>query len=291
MRDGAFALIDCLGFKGIWKRTDPDLLIDKLRSVVKQVQPQIMKGVPYHLLRRSINIDARILSDSVAISLRYTDPPSKKKIKEEREQNYLVWLICASTIKILDLYLEGEPRIVLRGCVTFGKHTNEENFIVGPAVDEAAENMEVAQGSFVRIHPTAEIRYRKCVETTKETIKILSNANKNENLLYGSKQSLAIPILVDSYPMPLKGGDHLTCPVLNPLAFHDTEDERQAVVQAYKEALVGNDVDILLKQQHTMKFLRMAEEARAAHLAATQEFFDSLKSGRRRLARAASSKT
>jgi hypothetical protein len=249
-----------------------------------------MIGVPFHLLRRSLNIDVRILSDSVAISLRYTDPPSNKKIKEEREQNYLVWLCCASTIKILDLYLKGEPRIVLRGCVTFGKHTNEENFIVGPAVDEAAENMEIAEGSFVYVHPTAEGRYRDCVETTKKTIKILSRTNKNESLLFGSKHALAIPILVDSYPMPLKGSHHLTCPVLNPLAFHDTEEARQAVIRAYQEALAGNELNIRLKRQHTMEFLRVANLARARHIADTQNFFDTLADSGRQSAKAASSK-
>ncbi len=41
MSEGAFALIDCLGFRGIWKELTINLLLEKLRSIVQQVQPQV----------------------------------------------------------------------------------------------------------------------------------------------------------------------------------------------------------------------------------------------------------
>jgi hypothetical protein len=286
MSEGAFALIDCLGFRGIWKRTDHNLLLEKLRSIVQQVQPQIIKGIPFDLLRRKFIINASLLSDSVAISLRYKDsdvPKTTNKEKEKKkdrkksyEKNYLVWLICASTIKILDLYLEDEPNLILRGNITYGKYANEGNFIVGPAVDEAVGNMEVAQGAFVWLDPTAEEMYKHCVETTKKTIKILSRTHNDDELLRGSKLALASPILVDSYDMPLKGGERLRCPVLNPFAFHKTEKNRQAIVRGYLKALYGSRIDVLLKRQNTMNFLIEAAKARAAYIAETQDFFDSV---------------
>jgi hypothetical protein len=158
MREGAFALIDCLGFKGIWKRTDQTipleehqtLLLGKLKRIMDKIQLQLIAGLPYHLLRRGVILTASLLSDSVAISLRYEDDdkddPSKqraKKIMEKREKSYLVWLICASTVRVLDLYLEDKPSLVLRGCITYGEYehntTDTGSFIVGPAVDDAAE--------------------------------------------------------------------------------------------------------------------------------------------------------
>jgi hypothetical protein len=41
MREGAFALIDCLGFKGIWKRTDTTLLIRKLLRIEEVVSSEV----------------------------------------------------------------------------------------------------------------------------------------------------------------------------------------------------------------------------------------------------------
>lgn len=76
MQEGAFALIDCLGFKGIWKRTDQTLLLEKLKNIMRRIHPQIIAGLPFHLLRRTFIITPSLLSDSVAISLRYTNDTS-----------------------------------------------------------------------------------------------------------------------------------------------------------------------------------------------------------------------
>jgi hypothetical protein len=277
MTEGAFVLMDCLGFRGIWKKIDPELLLKKLRGIGRRIQPHIMNGIPFHLLRRDFIITASLLSDSVAISLRYEDFDRQGEREKNYEKNYLVWLICASTIKVLDLYLKEEPNLILRGNITYGKHANEGNFIVGPAVDDAVGNMEKAQGAFVWLDPTAEKMYRHCIETTKKTIKILSRTHNDEELLHGSKQALAIPLLVNSYNMPLKGGEHLRCSLLNPLAFHKTKQARQVVVESYLKALSGsNQIDVLLKRQNTMDFLTEAANARATYLTDTQDFFDSL---------------
>jgi hypothetical protein len=277
MREGAFALIDCLGFKGIWKRTDQALLLEKLKSIMRKVQPQLIAGLPFHLLRKEFIITPSLLSDSVAISLRYEDDSTRDKT---REKSYLVWLICASTIRVLDLYLKGEPGLVLRGCITYGEYehntTETGSFIVGPAVDDAAENMEVCQGAFVWLHPTAAEKYRYALRIQMKTIEILYRTNKHPNLLEGSKQSLATPIMVDPYDMPLKGGGSLRCPVINPLAFHETEEKHQAVFRAYEKALSDNRLDVMLKHQYTMDFLRKAKKARVDHLAWYAKFIDSL---------------
>lgn len=276
MCEGVIALIDVLGFGEIWKRIDHDLLLEKLRYIMLQIQPQIIAGIPFHLLRRKFIIKASLLSDSVAISLQYTDAGGPNEREKNYEKNFLVWLICASTVKILDLYLDGEPPLILRGNITYGKFAHEGNFIVGPAVDDAYRNMEVAQGGFVWLDPTTEEMYVHCVETTKQTIRILSGTRNDEELLHGSMQALAVPLVVDSYNMPLKGGEYLRCAVLNPLAFHKTEQSRQTAIGAYKRSFSGKRIDIITKYRNTMDFLKDALIARAAHLEETQDFFDSV---------------
>ncbi|HEX8073191.1 MAG TPA: hypothetical protein VF546_24810 [Pyrinomonadaceae bacterium] len=286
MQEGAFALMDCLGFRGIWKRTDQTLLLKKLKSILQRIHPQLIAGLPFHLLRRTFIITPSLLSDSVAISLRYADETSKqetKKIRDRREKSYLVWLLCASTIKVLDLYLNGEPSLVLRGCITYGQYehdtTETGSFIVGPAVDDAANFSNISQGAFVWLHPDAAALYRYAVEVQQETVKILYRNDNNPELLEGSKKSLREPLLVDKYDVPLKeeGGGPLRCAVINPLAFHDSEEERQAVFRAYKKAMSGNNkLDVMLKRQHTLDFLERANEARREHLRRYDEFIKSV---------------
>jgi hypothetical protein len=293
MHEGAFALIDCLGFRGIWKRNDraltleqhQTLLVEKLKSIMRRIHPQLIAGLPFHLLRRTFIITPSLLSDSVAISLRYADDTSKQKaknIRERREKSYLVWLLCASTIKVLDLYLKGEPSLVLRGCITYGQYehdiTETGSFIVGPAVDDAATYSEVSQGAFVWLLPEAAALYRYAVEVQQKTIKILYRNKNNPELLEGSKKSLCEPLIVDPYNMPLKeeGGGPLRCAVINPLAFHETEEERKTVFRAYEKAIFGNKLDVILKQQHTLDFLKRANEARREHIEWCDEFIKSV---------------
>jgi hypothetical protein len=64
--------------------------------------------------------------------------------------------------------------------------------------------------------------------------------------------------------------------VLNPLAFHNTKEKRLDVFHKYENALSSNQLDVMLKYQYTIEFLRVAEEARAKHLAWCGEIIDSL---------------
>lgn len=201
MQEGAFALIDCLGFKGIWKRNDQTLLLEKLKSVVSKMQvvnDELLAEPPFRLLNREVNITLSQFSDTVAISLRYTseqtDDTSEQKARnrtKRREKSYLVWLICNSTIRVLDIYLKGEPSLVLRGYITYGDYehdiTKTGGFIVGPAVDDAAENMEVSEGAFVWLRPEAAALYISAVKTQQETIKILYERNDKTRASGGLK--------------------------------------------------------------------------------------------------------
>ena len=285
MREGAFALVDCLGFKGIWKRGDyrsaeqlkeyQEILLEKLKMVRKEVRKLVKSGVrPYKHFSEPVVVGVYILSDSVAISLQYNDdlPP------RGRYKNYLVWLICEATIKVLERYRKDKPALVLRGCITYGEHVCEGNFIVGPAVDDAAENLGAAQGAFVWLHPTAWDKYRQCIKTTEATIEKLKNTHDHEEslLIRDLKRALEKPLVVDNYKMPLKIGGRLQCPVLNPLAFHKTEREQQKVIRECLEAMSGNQLDVWLKHQYTKEFLEEAKVAREAHRARYTKFIDSL---------------
>src|SRR6266545_3020622 len=74
MKEGAFALIDCLGFKGIWKRTDPSRVIDKLQLIEQTIQDKINSNKFAFLeINRfgPLKLKVNLLSDTVAFSLQY----------------------------------------------------------------------------------------------------------------------------------------------------------------------------------------------------------------------------
>lgn len=293
MREGAFALIDCLGFKGIWKRTDPILLLQKLSRIEQTVHDEIgspFEGIPFKKLSFGpIKLNVRLLSDTVAISLQYEERAGETP--EKWQTNFLVGLICQAVVQVLDLFLKGEPHLVLRGCISYGEHLSEGNFIAGPAVDEAAEHMNIAEGAFVWLLPSAEDRYMSMSarsylmmtmlppEVVVESWKVLKERGVKiaepaldavekigAEAAVGAWQSILKPILtaplvIAPYEMPLKTGARLRCAVLNPLVFQTAEEERRQSIETYSQIISGNRLDIWLKHQHTIDFLEVANKA------------------------------
>jgi len=92
-------------------------------------------------------------------------------------------LLCACTLaqRAMRLALREEPRLVYRGAIAVGSFRLAGPFIVGPAVDEAAELMEVAEGAFVWLTPSAQRAFD-----------------------YGDFECWD---LVPRHPVPVKGGD------------------------------------------------------------------------------------
>jgi len=237
---------------------------------MEQIEKQTSGVLPNEYLKQPLRKKVTLLSDSVAISLQYEDCHSQS----EGYKHYLVWLICVTTIKVLDLFLQGEPHLALRGCITYGQYDVLETFIFGPAVDDAAENAEISQGAFVWLLPEAASMYRSCIETlthhrdksslwelVKRTVaKEGLTAPEINELTREITNILNIPIIVDPYEVPLKTGQRIRCPVLNPFAFRSRKRDRTSVLEWYSAALLGNQIDVMLKRQHTMDFLELADK-------------------------------
>jgi hypothetical protein len=286
MQEGAFVLIDCLGFKGIWKRTDPDLLLRKF----SKLGPSIQERLGHLEILFSINgtdqlrIHNRLLSDTVAISFQFETREGAEY--SDNDRGLLVFCACLITPLVMHWFLEEEPPLVFRGCITYGKHFIENNFIAGPAIDEAAEYMNLAEGAFVWLHPSAAALYRKCLEdlstdtrlneeTIREKIKEKEEALRS-NLLMRRIVELCgrdaiveffklvltamrnAPFVIDPYRMPIKNGGHLECPVVNPLMSAKSVEVMRAMIEKYSAYISGDKLDIWLKRQNTIEFLREA---------------------------------
>lgn len=287
MQEGAFVLIDCLGFKGIWKKTDPDLLLQKF----SRLGPTIQERLGYLEIIFSfggtdrLRIHNRLLSDTVAISFQFETREGGGYSDSDRR--LLVFCACLVTPLVMHWLLEGEPPLIFRGCLTYGKHFIENNFIVGPAIDEAAEYMNLADGAFVWLHPNAATLYRECREeisaytslndeAIRERIKEKEEA-LNSNVLMrriielhgrGAVEDFfklfitsipAIPFVIDPYRMPIKNGGQLECPVINPLVSARSTEERRSMIEKYSAYMFENRLDVWLKRQNTIEFLREAD--------------------------------
>jgi hypothetical protein len=148
-----------LGFKGSWRRSEGNELIEKLKSVRQTIEQNraLAAQVIEHLVGRKFIVDAACISDSVAISVRYEQSTGDNDLAAK---GALVWLVAAACALISELFARGRPSFALRGCITYGQHDCDNTFVIGPAVDEAAELSTVPQGAFIWLTPAAAGYYQ-----------------------------------------------------------------------------------------------------------------------------------
>src|SRR5207302_870517 len=153
MREGAFVLVDCLGFRGIWKdSTEP--LLKKLSNIRRTVDSGLQESEISSMNPEDVEVTIRLLSDTVAMGFQ-----PKKDFKNVELTGWAVELAVKVVPDIVRLYLEGDPALALRGCISVGQHLCDGNFLIGPAVDDAAKHMDEAQGAFIWLLPSATERY------------------------------------------------------------------------------------------------------------------------------------
>ncbi len=272
MKEGAFALIDCLGFKGIWEKYDAQVVINKLLNIDETIKRELSSSTTsvFEIIKSGYVIPkVKLLSDTVAISLKYE---SKFESVIGLSSAQLVGALCLIIPVIIDYFIETEPHLLVRGCITFGEHIMQENFIIGRAVDEAAEGEKIAQGAFIWLTPKASEQYK---QFTKNILGTLNNTDENlakleiedelKYLIYkiGSPALNKIgfpPIILENYDMPIKNGEVLECSVINPLAKKVMAESRKKVAEIYHNEMCSENPDVIIKRENTMKFLQEAEK-------------------------------
>ena len=135
MREGALILVDCLGFKGIWNRVDSEQLIRKLTSIEDEALSAIVTKYSASMLSFGpIRFHLRLLSDTVVLSLQYPESAYASGAEpSERHKNLLVSVACECASALSLLFVDSEIPLLLRGCISFGRHLCESNFLIGPA--------------------------------------------------------------------------------------------------------------------------------------------------------------
>jgi hypothetical protein len=252
-------MIDALGFRGIWGRDprNPDVeVFNTLRAVRDAVAaecshysrslstPQYPEA--YRRLLKRPEVTLRLLSDTLvvvaSVSPRMDTPRNERKLEQmtghdlERRyrivEGYLRYVVCdLLCVAVKTAALAGKP-LAYRGVVSLGHFALDGNFILGPAVDEAAGLMEIADASVVWIAPSA----RK-VEPFEP-----------RGQIWGGP-------MVSPGVVPLKDGRRLPAPLVNTFARCNDLDEALAMEHALLESMAASDsLDVAIKHRNTRAF-------------------------------------
>jgi hypothetical protein len=168
------------------------------------------------------------LSDTIVLGIK-----AKPSLDPFRTAPFSLIVAAGFVANVLREATASPPSLSYRGCISYGEFELSDHFIVGPAVDEAAESMDLAQGAFVWLTPSA-LR-----EATQPGVYIGPVGN--------------VPLV--PYGVPMKGGDTFNTFAVSPLDHRGTREEAIGMTRRILETFSGG-LDVAIKRQNTEQFLR-----------------------------------
>lgn len=265
MKTGTVAMLDALGFKGIWNRpdvrVDPNSLMRKLQELAAESERAMDESFGDAERRQMLATDsgnllesvrASFLSDTivVGVSVKPRDTLPHLYTESNRRQADVLWLAarvlavkltCLVVSRIIALASVSEPALAYRGTLAEGQFELLDRFLLGPAVDEAASNMDRAQGAFVWMAPSA-------AELWSADPFLMRQEHGRSSI---------------SYDVPIKGGDRFRTYVVSPYSNVLDDTARAAIAEKILGTFGGGraGLDVAVKRQHTEALLRACLEA------------------------------
>jgi len=246
MRVGAFALVDALGFKGIWNKPGGDRVIEKLNAMAKGVSKNV------RFANRMLNepmasklfgpVKVTFLSDSIAMAV-FVGKASNRPNDSLGRFGANAAAVVSLSLHVSAMLKEAaitDPPLSYRGCITFGECRVESRFIIGPAVDQAAQAVGLAEGAFVWADPAA-----------KGTLE----ADPAWNPAMSQWQNLRLS------GVPLKGGGSFDTYVVGPYGPGEPSVSKKRINDRLKSSFDSRSIDVAIKQQNTASFLRAYYQA------------------------------
>jgi hypothetical protein len=232
---GAVAVIDALGFKGIWRRHSAQEILGKISDLKAYLEDTFnSEGLAPDEDTPPLSADMRVafFSDTIILSAG-TRPESADALGPDLPAR-LITLAADHVGGIVYRAATARPPLFYRGCISYGEYVAGDNVVVGPAIDDAAENMDEAQGAFVWLTPKALTAY--------ET------------------HASGWPLI--QYPVPLHVGHSFPTFAVAPFERGRTHQEIEVLKAAVKREMRSNALDVSIKAHLTVKFLDEAADAR-----------------------------
>lgn len=222
MKDGAVAMIDALGFRGIWARQSPEILLDNM----SMLQIQVKKDLEAIATQPDMQFEATFLSDTIVVAL---------ALPETIPDRQALSIIYVSDIvgRILNYSARSTTPLTYRGVVTYGQYELRPQFILGKAIDEAASYHELAQAAVVWLLPHA----RDLVTEW------LCRRTKPGNTHFVS------------FGVPMKNGDEFRSYTVSPIVQTRDEGDANGLVASLIETFDSPVVDVAIKKQNTIRHL------------------------------------
>jgi len=229
LKPGAVALVDALGFRGIWCRCDPALIV---RTIRETSQTAIHEAAMQTVLRpRRGKLHVASFSDTLLLG---------GTVAEESSLENVVRMLASAVAGIQSRQVSGELGLNYRGCISVGRIAVGHDYSIGEAVDDAARLYEQAQAAVIWLTPAT----RSTLDETK------------------------LGLSVVEWAVPLKGGGSLKTLVVNPfapIAYSDLNTLDLQTIDALfasfqKPFTSSKAVDVAQKAQKTYEFLCVARE-------------------------------
>lgn len=222
MNNGAVALIDALGFRGIWGRHSPDGVLRSLKEMQQWMEQRVQDQFK---TQPAFQCKIAFLSDTIAASMS-VDAPSE-------HQAALNVIYLADTISwILERTLRSSIPLAYRGAIAVGSYEVSPHFLIGQAVDDAASAYELANAAVIWLTPAAR----------NHVAGWLSNQPRNTHLV--------------KFGVPLKGGDSFDTYTVSPLEQARDNADANNLSLTLLSTFVGSSIDVAMKRQNTIRHLR-----------------------------------
>ncbi len=165
-------MLDALGFKGIWERSAPEAVFENMlavREAVMRAAASATRALAKNLtgpgkLAEAPMATAQFLSDTIVIALHFrgfgaADNERTRAIVEAAMVAYTVHMTAFAIAG--SAHTENAAPLNYRGAVTWGEFLLQDNFLVGPAVDQVAELHNRSDGAFVELTNSAALRFER----------------------------------------------------------------------------------------------------------------------------------
>ena len=258
MRRGAIALIDVLGFKGIWRRHSEEAVIRSMEALLDASQEDVRLATAG--VGNVIDfISPVFLSDTVAFglaakgvkeanaALEASGEAELFQFDEHRLESWTVWHMGNFLAHLMRRAVTGEVPLAFRGAVAFGRFGMTERFLIGEAVDEAATFHERPDAAIVGLAPSAA-RFEQA----------------------------AVPSSVSKfieYAVPMKARGDTASEAWNTWAvipWGELEEPTFDLIDAFAKTLITSEPDLRAevdrKRENTLAFLRSCDQAATAPL-------------------------
>lgn len=230
---GAVVVLDALGFKRIWAREDPLRVLQRMKELRrKALRLQGHDRAGALLTDDGLRHRVRCMSDTFVITVivKGPQPPRRALYRAMLSAGLIAGNIMVEAA-------EGTPALLFRGCLAAGELKEDIDFLIGPAIDEAAERCEQADGAFLWLAPSALNVTEMYAETFPERLE---------------------PTIMVPYAVPLNTGGRVKTQAFTYFGLTKSQDSRisgcRKVLQAFGSGKLPTAVE--QKRRHTHRFMR-----------------------------------